>query len=114
VLVGFRAGIGVVIVVDQIPKILGIYFTRGTFVQNVLSIVHTLPRTSFVTLAVGLTIIVLLLSMERLLPKLPAPMLAVAAAIAGAYFLNLQHRGVELVGHIPQGLPSLIKPTFHC
>ena len=112
VLVGFRAGIGVVIVVDQIPKVLGIHFTRGTFVQNVLSIVHTLPQTSFVTLAVGLTIIVLLLSMERLLPKLPAPMLAVAAAIAGAYFLNLQHRGVELVGHIPQGLPSLIKPDL--
>src|ERR1700752_2262161 len=39
-------------------------------------------------------------------------MLAVAAAIAGAYFLNLQHRGVELVGHIPQGLPSLIKPDL--
>ena len=38
VLVGFRAGIGLVIVVDQIPKILGIHFTRGTFVQNVLSI----------------------------------------------------------------------------
>src|SRR5271165_3788346 len=47
VLVGFRAGIGLVIVVDQIPKILGIHFARGTFVQNVLSIVHTLPKTSF-------------------------------------------------------------------
>ncbi len=112
VLVGFRAGIGLVIVVDQIPKILGIHFPRGTFVQNVLSIVHDLPRTSFATLAVGLTIIVLLLSMERFLPKLPAPMLAVAAAITGAYFLNLQHRGVELVGHIPSGLPSLVKPDF--
>ena len=51
VLVGFRAGIGLVIVVDQIPKILGIHFTRGTFVQNVLSIVHTLPRTSLLTSA---------------------------------------------------------------
>ena len=49
VLVGFRAGIGLVIVVDQIPKILGIHFTRGTFVQNVLSIVHALPRTSLAT-----------------------------------------------------------------
>ena len=112
VLVGFRAGIGLVIVVDQIPKILGIHFTRGTFVRNVLSIVHTLPRTSFATLAVGLTIIVFLLSMGRFLPKLPAPLLAVAAAITGAYFLNLQHRGVELVGHIPPGLPSLSKPDL--
>ena len=85
VLVGFKAGIGLVIVVDQVPKILGIHFTRGTFVQNVLSIVHTLPKTSLATLAVGLTIIVFLPSMERFLTKLPAPLLAVAVAIAGAY-----------------------------
>ena len=112
VLVGFRAGIGLVIVVDQLPKLLGIHFTRGTFIQNIFSIVHTLPQTSLATLAVGLTVIVLLLSMERLLPKLPAPLLAVAAAITGAYFLNLQHRGVELVGHIPPGVPSLLKPDI--
>src|ERR1022692_3372941 len=112
VLVGFRAGIGLVIVVDQIPKVLGIHFTRGTFVQNVLSIVRTLPKTSLATLAVGLTVIVLLLSMKHFLPKLPAPLLAVAAAITGAYFLNLQHWGVELVGHIKIGFPSLVKPDL--
>jgi high affinity sulfate transporter 1 len=112
VLVGFKAGIGLVIVVDQIPKILGIHFTRGTFVQNVFSMVHTLPRTSLATLAFGLTIIVFLLGMERFLPKVPAPPLAVAAAIAAVYLLNLQDRGVELVGHIPQGLPSLMRPDL--
>ena len=50
--------------------------------------------------------------MERFLPKVPAPPLAVAAAIAGVYLLNLQHRGVELVGHVPQGLPSLMRPDL--
>jgi high affinity sulfate transporter 1 len=112
VLVGFKAGIGLVIVVDQIPKIVGIHFPRGTFVQNVLSTVHDLPKTSLTTLAVGLTIIVFLLGMERFLPKVPAPPLAAAAAIAGVYLLNLQHRGVELVGHLPQGLPSLMRPDL--
>jgi len=112
VLVGFKAGIGLVIVVDQIPKILGIHFPRGTFVHNLLSTVRYLPKTSLVTLAVGLSIIVLLLGLERFLPKLPAPPLAVAAAIAGVYLLNLQHRGVELVGHVPQGLPSLMRPDL--
>src|SRR5208282_4054223 len=112
VLVGFRAGIGLVIVVDQIPKILGIHFTRGIFVRNVLSIVHDLPKTSLATLAVGLTIIVFLLGMERLLPKVPAPPLAVVTAIAGVYLLTLPNRGVELVGHIPQGLPSLMRPDL--
>jgi len=112
VLVGFKAGVGLVIVLDQVPKILGIHFPRGTFVQNVLSIVHDLPRTSLATLAVGLATIVFLLEMERFLPKVPAPLLAVAAAIAGVHFLNLQDRGVELVGYIPRGLPSLMRPDL--
>ena len=110
VLVGFKAGIGVVIVVDQIPKVLGIHFARGTFVQNVLATVHNLPKTSFATLAVGLMVIVFLLGIEHFMPKMPAPLLAVAAAIGAASLFNLQHRGVELVGHIPQGMPSLVRP----
>ena len=39
-------------------------------------------------------------------------MIAVAAGIAGAYFLNLGAHGVELVGHIPQGLPSFTPPVL--
>jgi high affinity sulfate transporter 1 len=112
VLVGFRAGIGLVIVVDQVPKLLGIHFPRGTFVQNVLSTLHNIPRTSLATLAVGLTVIVILLGIEHLMPKLPAPLLAVGAAIAGAYLLHLQNRGVELVGHLPAGMPSLARPDL--
>ncbi len=112
VLVGFRAGIGLVIVVDQLPKILGIHFARGTFVQNVFATVHNLPKTSLATLGVGLTVIVFLLAVKHFMPKAPAPLLAVAAAIVGVYLLNLQQRGVELVGHIPQGLPSVVKPDL--
>ena len=112
VLVGFRAGIGLVIVVDQLPKVFGIHFTRGTFFQNVIATVHYLPRTSLATLGVGLTAIMFLLGMKHFVPKAPAPLLAVAAAIGGAYMLNLGNRGVELVGHIPEGLPTLVRPDF--
>jgi high affinity sulfate transporter 1 len=112
VLVGFRAGIGLVIVVDQIPKILGIHFARGTFVHNVLSTVHNVPRTSLATLAIGLATIVFLMSMERFMPKIPAPLMAAALAIASSYLLNLQGRGIELVGHIPRGLPSPVRPDL--
>lgn len=112
VLVGFRAGIGLVIVVDQIPKLLGIHFSRGTFVQNVLSTIHSIPRASLVTLAVGLTVILFLWGMRHFLPKVPAPLVAAGSVIAAAYLLNLQHRGVELVGHVPRGLPSLIRPDL--
>lgn len=112
VLIGFKAGIGVVIVLDQVPKILGIHFARGTFVQNLLATIRGIPKTSLATLAVGISMIVLLVAMEHFTPKAPAPLLAVAAGIAGAFFLNLPAHGVELVGHIPQGLPSFTPPVL--
>lgn len=112
VLVGFRGGIGLVIIVDQLPKLLGIHFTRGTFITNVISTIHNLPNMSLATLGVGVAVIAFLLCMEHFWPKAPAPLLAVTAAVAGVYFLHLDNRGVELVGRIPQGLSSLVKPDL--
>ena len=106
VLIGFKAGIGVVIVLDQIPKLLGIHVTKGTFIQNLLSTIHTIPQTKLLTLACGVCTVLLLIGVEHLAPKLPAPLFAIAAGIAGAYSLQLSRHGVDLVGKIPQGLPS--------
>jgi len=112
VLVGFKAGIGVVIVVDQVPKILGVHFARGTFVHNLVANLHSIPGTSLATLLVGVAMIGILIGMEHWAPKAPAPLIAVSAGIAGAYLLNLHAHGVELVGHIPKGLPSFTPPVF--
>jgi MFS superfamily sulfate permease-like transporter len=40
VLIGFNAGIGLVIVLDQVPKILGIHFHKGSFARNLLGILR--------------------------------------------------------------------------
>ena len=112
VLVGFKAGIGLVIVLDQVPKILGVHFSRGSFVHNLLATLHALPETSSTTLAVGVAMVVLLIGFERLLPRAPAPLIAVALGIAGASLLGLQAHGVALVGRIPQGLPPVTLPDF--
>ena len=112
VLIGFKAGIGIVIVLDQLSKILGIHFPRGSFFHNIMAIVRSTPETSLTTLAVGIVMILLLVGIERFLPRAPAPLIAVAAGIIGARVLGLQLHGVELVGRIPQGLPSLTLPEF--
>ena len=52
-LIGFKAGIGLVIVLDQVPKLLGIHFPKGSFFNNLLGLVQGLPETSMATLAVG-------------------------------------------------------------
>jgi SulP family sulfate permease len=112
VLIGFKAGIGVVIVLDQIPKLLGFHIPRGSFLKNVVSTFQHLPQTSAATLTVAVVMIVILVGLERFLPRVPAPLVAVAAGIAGAAFLGLKERAVELVGHIPTGLPSLTVPDL--
>jgi SulP family sulfate permease len=112
VLVGFKAGIGIVIVLDQVPKILGVHFPRGTFLHNLLAVGRGFPETSLPTLAVGLIMIGLLVGMEHFIPHAPAPLIAVAAGILGVRLLGLQSYGVELVGRIPQGLPSITIPQF--
>ena len=111
VLIGFKAGIGVVIVLDQIPKLLGFHIARGTFLQNLLSIIHGVPETKVLTLTVGVCMILLLIGIESFAPRAPAPLFAVAAGIGGSYLLQASTRGVELVGHIPQGLPSFTVPS---
>src|SRR4249920_3683830 len=72
VLVGFKAGIGLVIILDQIPKLLGIHFDKGNFLHNLLATVRALPGTSLPTLAMGVGTIVVLVTLERWLPRAPA------------------------------------------
>jgi high affinity sulfate transporter 1 len=112
VLIGFKAGIGLVIVVDQIPKLLGIHFQKGGFLHNLLAIFEGLPETSMATLAVGAVMIVILVGMKWFRPRAPAPLIAVAIGIAGMGLLGLHALGVKSVGQIPQGLPSFYWPDF--
>jgi len=112
VLIGFKAGIGVVIVLDQIPKLLGIHFARGSFVQNFFATIRNIPHASLPTLLVGVAMIAILVGTEKLFPRAPAPLIAVAAGIAASSAFGLQARGVELVGLIPKGLPRITLPDF--
>jgi SulP family sulfate permease len=112
VLVGFKAGIGLVIVLDQVPKLLGIHFAKTGFFRNVISIIRELPETSLPTLAVGGGTILLIVGLHRFAPKAPAPLVAVAAGIAAMGLFGLDARGVEAVGAIPRGLPSLVLPDL--
>ena len=112
VLVGFKAAIGLVIITDQIPKILGIHFPKASFLHSLLAIFHGIPEASLPTLSVGIVTMALLVGIERLLPRLPAPLIAVAAGIVGTSLLHLHARGVPLVGLIPKGLPPVTVPDF--
>jgi len=109
VLVGFRTGIGIVIVLNQIPKLLGVHFANGTFLQNLLRAAEALPETSLPALAVALATLAILVAFRRFAPRAPAPLVAVAAGIAAVALFDLP---VETVGEVPRGLPHLTRPDW--
>jgi high affinity sulfate transporter 1 len=110
VLTGFKAGIGLVIVLDQVPKLLGIHITKQGFFRDVVGVVQQLPDTSLITLAVAVATFAILIGMERLWAHSPAPLVAIGGAIAASWFFSLNALGVSTVGLIPQGLPALTWP----
>jgi len=110
VLAGFKAGIGLVIVLDQAPKLLGLHITKQSFFADLWSLLSHLPETSLLTLAVAGVSMAVLIGMERLWHHSPAPLVCVAGAIIASWLLGLDARGVSIVGHIPQSLPSLSLP----
>jgi len=112
VLTGFKAGVGLVIVVDQVPKLLGVHFAKGPFFQNILSIFQHLPQASIPTLLLALVTLALVFGLEHFLPRAPAPLFAVILGIAASGLLVLKQSGVELVGNIPAGLPTPVLPDL--
>jgi SulP family sulfate permease len=105
VLTGFKAGVGFVIVVDQLPKLLGIHIQKEGFFRDVISIFAHAPELSWATLAVALGTLAVIFLAKRFLPKAPAPLLAVAVGIAASAIIGLEAAGVSVVGTIQGGLP---------
>jgi sulfate permease, SulP family len=109
VLTGFKAGIGLVIVVDQLPKLLGVHIERGNFFHTVFSILGHVPEANRATAILAAAMLAILLGMERFYPKIPAPLVAVVLGVSAARFLGLKEFGIDLTGHIPAGVPT---PAF--
>ena len=112
VLVGFKAAIAVVITVDQIPKLLGFHITKTGFLRDLVSIAQHVPQTSLITLGIAVALFVLIVGLERFVPRAPAPLVAIALAIAVSSLLGLAQAGVETVGSVPGGLPEFTRPAW--
>jgi SulP family sulfate permease len=110
VLSGFKAGIGIVIIVGQLGKITGIPIEGGKTLSTLLQAVQSVGMAQPATMAVTVISLGLLLLLPRLSKRFPAPLAAVAFGILASGLLSLGSKGVSLVGAIPPGLPVLSPP----
>jgi high affinity sulfate transporter 1 len=112
-IVGYMNGLALTILVGQIPKLLGFSVDADTFLGECWAVIEGIFGGEIVAAAaaIGLLSLVLILVLNRWVPKIPAVLVAVVAAIAISVLLDLASRGVKVVGELPQGLPSFTLPA---
>ncbi len=113
ILTGYLNGIALTIIVGQLGSLFGFHVADGGFFRKLIDTVSHLNQTHRATLFVGVSLLVMILLIKRLLPRVPAPLIAAAAGCAGVYFLNLTSKGVAVVGAVPAGFPAPIIPSVH-
>jgi SulP family sulfate permease len=107
VLVGYMSGVALLMVVSQLGKLTGLSVEGETPLDEVLYVARHLGELRPATVLVGVTVLTFLLVASRLFPRAPVPLLGMVLAAAAVALLDLEHRGVTVVGPIPRELPPL-------
>jgi sulfate permease, SulP family len=128
VISGFISGSAVLIALGQLKHLLGVKFAAQGALQTLIQLGKTIGLANPITLAIGVTaVVVLVFAKQALAPLLRrfglaagraevlarlAPMLVVVVATwVVSHWQMAKQYGVSVVGAVPQGLPSLGLPA---
>ena len=111
-MIGYMNGLALTILVGQLPKLFGFSVDADNFIGELTGFVEGLADGKAVpaAAAVGIAGIVLILVLQRWLPKIPAVLIMVVLAIVSTTVFSLAEHGVSLVGVLPQGFPPFTIP----
>ena len=112
VLVGYMAGIAVLMIVSQLDTITGISVQGDSVLSELRSFFENLGELRLPTLLVAAATFAVLVAFQRLLPRWPGPLIAMVLAAVAVAALDLNQAGIATVGTIPSGLPPLSIPDF--
>ncbi len=108
ILVGFLNGIALIIVAGQLPKLLGYSSEASDFFPKLLELFQKIGEVHLPTLVLGLALLVLLIGIRRFARRLPAALFVVVVGLVVVFAIDLESKGVAVLGAVPAGLP-----TFH-
>ena len=103
--IGYMNGLAVTILVGQLPKLFGFSVDADGLIPEAAGFAKGLANGETVTaaLAVGLLGLLIIAGLHRVVPKVPAVLVAVIVSILVANGFDLADHGVSLVGPLPQG-----------
>jgi sulfate permease, SulP family len=107
IVTGFLVGVAVIIVIHQLPDLLGIPASGGSNLHRLADIGRHLGETHGPTLVVGLGVLALVVAAERIDRRLPGALVALVAATAAMALLGDGHHGVAVLGPVTPSAPRL-------
>jgi high affinity sulfate transporter 1 len=105
VLVGYMAGVSVIMIAGQLGKVTGVPVEGDEFVPQLGSFARGLDQLHWPTVILGIVLVVLLFTLTRVTPRLPGPLIVVALAAVVVALFSLQDVGIKVVGAVPAALP---------
>ncbi|GAB2922698.1 SulP family inorganic anion transporter [Streptomyces heilongjiangensis] len=113
VLIGYLAGVALIMTVDQLPKLTGIDTTGSAFFAQVWSFLGNLPELHVATAVFSAVALVVLFTVARYVRAVPGPLLVLVLGTASVAVLGLDDRfGIEVIGDVPVGLPGFSAPDL--
>ena len=111
--IGYMNGLALTIIVGQLPKLLGFSVDADGLIEEAKGFASGVAE-GLVTpnaAVIGVVSLVGILLLQRLLPKIPAVLAVVVLAALTVNLLDLEAKGVDTIGVLPQGFPPLTVPT---
>jgi SulP family sulfate permease len=113
VISGFTSAAAILIGLGQLKHIFGVQISQSSKIHQLLgNIFGSLGQINLYALGLGIVAILLILFMNRISKKIPTPLIIVIIGILAVLFLNLETKGIQVVGEIPKGLPKFQSPEF--
>ena len=106
VLVGYLAGVALIMMAGQLGRLTGVRVTGESFIGQVISFAGRLAQVNPGDVVIAAAVLVFLFTAQSRWPRLPGPLAAVLLSTAVCAIFGLGRHGVALVGHIPAGLPT--------
>jgi SulP family sulfate permease len=111
VLVGYLAGVGLIMIADQLGRVTGVPVHGETITAQITSLASHLGAARPATVALAAGVLVFLFAVQSRWPRAPGPLLAMLLATALVAAFGLTADGIAVVGQIPAGLPVPRLPT---
>lgn len=112
IVTGFVTGLVILIIVGEIPGVLGLTPPSGSLVERVWSITEQISGAHLVTTAVAAVTLLILFGGPVLSARTPWALFALIVGVTASHFLGLADLGVKVVGEVPSGLPLPRLPSL--